>query len=241
MPLKHFTETALVCILAVACVVMAILTRLAPPFPQGFLPLVLLTTAGILYLAGLYPLLKRDRADNSFRFLHFVPAALPLAKLVGGAAVRYMPVLGSVAKTLGWGWLLLPVSIFFFLMVWFCLSVIRRRVPRLIALTLLFVPYAALAVLSERNPSWNPAIVAFLKPNSAPAIAQNGLNPGETWGERLEADLQRRRNDIPFHATSSSSSRPATLPHAGPGMDLLFLTMVGYVGTLHARAKKRIA
>lgn len=249
MPLKHFTETLLIALLAFVTVVMAILTRAVPSFPAGFLPLVLLTAAGLLYVGILYPLLKRDRADYPFRMLHFVPAALPFAKLIGGALARRFEFLAPAVKVLGWGWLLLPVALFFLFVIWFCLSVIRRRVPRLGILALLFVPYAAFAVMSESQPSWNKTLTAMLTPSSASPVmvAQQGgtrssvLRDGETWGQRLEADLQRRKNDIPVHASSSQSSRPTSLPHAGPGLDLLFLTMAGYAGTLHVRAKKRLA
>lgn len=246
MPLKHFTETLLIGLLAVVTVVMAILTRVVPSFPAGFLPLVLLTVAGLLYVAVLYPLLKRDRADYSFRVLHFVPAALPFLKLVGGALAQKIPALAPVAKVLGWGWMLLPVALFFLFVVWFCLSVIRRRVPRLAVLALLFVPFAALAVVSEQQPTWNKTLTAMLVPgngsSSSVMIAQNNkssvLKDGETWGERLEADLQKRRNNIVIRS-SSSSSMPSTLPHAGPGMDLAFFVITGYMGTLHVRARRR--
>ncbi len=247
MPLKHFTETLLIALLAVVTVVMAILTRAMPAFPVGFLPLVLLTVAGLLYVAVLYPLLKRDRADYPFRLLHFVPAALPFAKLVGGALALKAPFLLPAAKAIGWGWMLLPVALFFFLVVWFCLSVIRRRVPRLGILALLFVPYAALAVMSESQPAWNKTLTAMLIPSKNPVIvAQEGgnrssvLRNGETWGERLEKDLRDRKNNIVIRS-SSSSSMPTQLPHAGPGMDLFFLTIAGYAGTLHVRAKKRLS
>ncbi len=249
MPLKHFTETLLIALLAAVTVVMAILTRVVPSFPAGFLPLVLLTVAGLLYVAVLYPLLKRDRADYPFRLLHFVPAGLPFLKLVGGALAQKIPALAPAAKIVGWGWMLLPVALFFLFVVWFCLSVIRRRVPRMAVLALLFVPFAAFAVMSERQPSWNKTLTAMLVPgqgsSSSVMIAQNSkssvLKNGETWGQRLEADLQKRKNDILIHSSSSQSSRPTTLPHAGPGMDLLFFTVAGYAGTLHVRAKKRLA
>lgn len=244
MPLKHLTETILIVALAAVTVVMAILTRSVPAFPAGFLPLVFLTVAGLIYAAALYPLLKRDRADYPFRLLHFVPAALPFLKLIFSVIEMKMPYLADYGTFIGWGWLLLPVTAFFIAVVWFCLKVIRRRVPRLAFLAAIFVPFAALAVASETQPAWNQTIAKLWGKNPPIVVVQNGgsrssvLKQGQTWSQKLEEDLQNRRSSV---ATHSSVSSVPHLPQAGPGLDLIVFTGVGYLGTLHLRAKKRLA
>jgi peptidoglycan/LPS O-acetylase OafA/YrhL len=244
MPLKHFTETLLIVVLAVATLVFAILVRTAPPFPTGFVPLLLLFGAGLVYAAAFSPMLRRNRADYSFRLLHLAPAAIALIGIVFGLLKTSFPSVAPMVKVLSWGFFLPFVILFFALVVIFCLSVIRRRWPRLTALgvlLLLFVPLAAVSESSDWDEALGATVWGIALPGHPVAVLQNTgsgiLKPGETWGERLESDLAKRKQEMPMRASQSSS--PSHLPKAGPEMPFLFFVLAGYCVTLQVRAKRR--
>lgn len=251
MPLKHLTETVLVVALAVVILLMGVLVRSTPAFPAGFVPLLLLFGMGLLYAAALAPMLRRNRADYPFRLLHLVPAAMPIAVLLLAMLSRSYPGAMPLYSVLTWGFLLPMVALALVLLGWFCFGVLRRRGPRiaiLAALLALFVPFA---VLSERG-TWNDELTAMIwgvrvsssggmlaakTAKSTSSQKSSILAKGETWNDRLQADLAGRKSSMPSRVIENAP--PPHLPTAGPEAPFLLAGLAMYSGVLHARARKR--
>lgn len=246
MPLKHFTETVVIVALALVTVLAAILVRTVPPFPAGFVPLLLLFGAGLVYAAALSPMLRRNRADYPLRVLHLAPAAIALFALIFGFLGRSVPALLGTIGFLSFGFFLPLIIVVFVLIALFCLSVLRRRWPRLISLGVILALFVPFAIVSERGTwderfgatVWGIALpghtVAVLTPDGP--SGSGVLKDGETWGERLEKDLEKRKGDMPIR--SSQSSDPSHLPKSGPEMPFIFLAVAGYCAVLQKRAQK---
>ncbi|NOS67003.1 MAG: hypothetical protein HOO67_01395 [Candidatus Peribacteraceae bacterium] len=172
MPFKHFTETVLVVLLALATIVTGIAVSLLPPIPEGFVPWAIVFVAAIIYPAIFYPLLKSNRADYSFRALHFAPVGIALGWLLIQVAMLKEPRTEVAERIYTWGFGILPVAVVFVLLAVFCLQVIRRRIPRLAFLIVFLVPFAALAFATEQYTHWDNQIAAVLWNQPPLQIAQ---------------------------------------------------------------------
>lgn len=210
MPLKHFTETFLVVVLGAVIALTGLLTSTLPHLPDGALPWAVLFVLAVIYPLSLYSLFQRRRADNTFRNLHWFPAGillvwLALEGLVLGSSVEVSTVAGYA-----WGWTLVPVLVGFVFLVLFCLKVIRRRIPRLLFLGLILIPFAAAAFLSEQEGHWEKELAAVLWSGDIWQVDETGflasfINPREKnleesddemeedWRERLR--MQERREE----------------------------------------------
>ncbi|MDD4318909.1 MAG: hypothetical protein PHW10_01120 [Candidatus Peribacteraceae bacterium] len=250
MPLKHFTETLLVIALGIVAIVTGVLVSTLPALPQGALPWLIVLALGLAYPLSLYPLLKRNRADYSFRLLHFLPA---LAAIVWLALqlLQSVPGVSAFLSSFLFGWALPWVALSFLLLILFCLHVIRRRVPRITALLLLFVPFLLLSLYGEgawdgqerlqaslwRGHWWDLTSTVASSSSSMPGIVASS---GGKSGTVASAVISAGRSSRPV-LLASSSSKPPSLPSAGPGMDILLMTLGAlYMGTLHRRARKRM-
>lgn len=162
MPLKHFTETFLVVVLGAVIALTGLLTATLPHLPEGALPWVVLFTLTLVYPLVLLPMFRLRRADTFFRNLHWYPALILLVWLAL-EGLRYERLLKpDITMFYTWGWTLAAVALGFLLIVYFCLQVIRRRVPRIAFLALILVPFTAVALLSERTGKWDQDLAAVL-------------------------------------------------------------------------------
>ncbi len=162
MPLKHFTETILIVLLAVITVLTGVLVSTLPHIPDGFLPWVGVFLGAVIFPALVYPLLKNNRADYSFRALHFAPVTIALVWMFIEIALLKEPRLQSLYRIYTWGWTAPAVVVTFVLLMAFCLQVLRRRVPRILFLTLLLVPFLVVAYASENYTHWNTQLASML-------------------------------------------------------------------------------
>src|SRR3989344_3801783 len=106
MPLKHFTETFLVVVLAAAMALTGLLIATLPPLPEGALPWGVLFVISIIYPLSLYGLFQNRSADNFFRNLHWFPALMLLGWLsLQGLLLTDASRAGTVALY-SWGWTL---------------------------------------------------------------------------------------------------------------------------------------
>jgi hypothetical protein len=151
MPLKHFTETLLILVLGVAMVVTGILVSTLPLLPEGLLPALILLGITLLYPIALYPLFRSNRADYPFRVLHFIPAFIVGGWLLLQGIAYFLPGLQFLTTGYVWGWTLAPVLIGFFLLMLFCLSVLRRWVARLVLLSVLLLLFVATGIGSSMS------------------------------------------------------------------------------------------
>ncbi|MBT4119365.1 MAG: hypothetical protein HOG89_00050 [Candidatus Peribacter sp.] len=210
MPLKHFTETFLVVVLGAVIALTGLLTATLPNLPDGALPWAVLFILSVVYPLSLYSLFQRRRADNTFRNLHWFPAGMLLVWLMLQGAVLGSTVEVENIAMYSWGWTLAPVLLGFVLLVLFCLKVIRRRLPRLVFLGLILIPFAAAAFLSEQEGQWEQELASvmwsgdFWKVDEtgflASFIDEEGKNLEESddemeedWRERLR--MQERREE----------------------------------------------
>lgn len=162
MPLKHFTETFLVVLLGAIIALTGLLTASLPHLPEGALPWVVLFALTLVYPLVLLPMFRLRRADTFFRNLHWFPALMLLVWLAL-EGLRYEGLLQNGAIMIAtWGWSLVGVAIGFLLLVYYCLQVIRRRVPRIAFLALILIPFTAVAFLSERTGKWDQDLAAVL-------------------------------------------------------------------------------
>ena len=189
MPLKHFTETFLIVLLAAVTVLTGLLIATLPNIPEGALPWAALFVLSIIYPLSLYSLFQKRRADNFFRNLHWLPAIILLLWML----VQGLSIAGAVDSSdtqyYAWGWTIGPVAIAFVLFVLFCLKVIRRRLVRLFFLALIFVPFAAAAIVSEREGNWEQELASILWEGDVWQLDESGLLA--SWvdlGERGEGD-----------------------------------------------------
>lgn len=203
MPLKHAIETRLVVALAAVVLLTGFLLSTLPPFPQAVIPWCILLVATVAYPVLLYPLFKRDRADNTFRLLHWFPAAMVVLWMVLELMRTYAEPTAPAATALRWGWML-PVIVFgLAALILFCLHVIRRREKRVLLILLLLLPFAALAAASERGLRLERIVAnALWNAEPAPLVADvpddRNLDPStdpreEKWRESLRAVERRER------------------------------------------------
>ncbi len=192
MPLKHLTETILVVLLAFVTIVTGVIVSTLPHIPDGFFPWVGIFVATVLYPALLYPILKSNRADYSFRALHFAPVTIVLGWMFIEIALLKEARLDVLHQIYTWGWSAPGVAITFLLLVIFCLQVIRRRVPRLLFLVLLFTPFLASAYASERYTHWDRQLAALLwQTDDTGLIAQQ---PGGAMSSMLSQSSKGEKN-----------------------------------------------
>ncbi len=225
MPLKHFTETFLVVTLGVAIALTGLLVSTLPPLPDSALPWAVLFVLSIIYPISLQSLFQRRRADNFFRNLHWLPAAI----LFGWLILQVIAITTSLTYEkmwfYTWGFALVPVLLGFILLVSFCLKVIRRRVPRLTFLALVLVPFTALALFSEQGGDFEKELAAVLwqadfwtveetkfltawmdtKTQSGKNVEVSSDPSEEKWREQLRQQ-QEREKEIAMRASSDSSS-----------------------------------
>lgn len=259
MPLKHLTETILVVTLALVCVCTGVLLSALPPLPQGVLPWLLIFVLSLIYPLALYPLLKNNRAEYSFRTLHFLPAVLVALWLALELLGLRFPLVRYLTMFYVFGGALFGVTVSFLLLALFCVGVIRRRAPRLMFLVGLFVVFAIASLWSEGSFHGREALTAALWRGSwwdvtRPRIAQVASSSAALSSRRSIAFFQpassqvgalsgvlvsSRRSQPPI--LRSSSSRPSHLPSAGPEVDGLLVTLGAFYGaTLHWRAQRRV-
>jgi len=187
MPLKHATETLFVFLLGLVIVLTGFFVANLPLLPEGIWAWSLLFVLTLIYPLALSPLFRRDRADYSFRLLHWVPMAMLLLWFALQSLALYVPSVEPVVRFYTWGWTFSGVLIGFVLVLSFCLHVIRRRVPRTALLLAAFVPFTALGVMSEvGNNTWNEQITETLWSGGLYTMFQSG---GVLMGLTGQGDL----------------------------------------------------
>lgn len=243
MPLKHLTETILVAALGAVLILTGILLPTLPSLPEGILPWMLLFFLTLLYPLALYPLFKRNRADNAFRLLHFLPAALAVIWLVLQILLARVPTVAPLLHGFLFAWTLPGVAVSFLFIVIFVLRVIRRRVPRLTFLALLFLPFVLLSTLGEAAFDGQKRIAAVLWQGNwwditGARSSRSSLSSRSASSRPVIASSRGR--PVPYLAQSSSSSRPKRLPSAGPELPLLAGSVLALsLGRMQGRAVRR--
>lgn len=228
MPLKHFTETALVILLGIMLLLAGVAIDTLPLLPEGALPWAIAFAVSIFYALALYPMLRRNRAEYSFRLLHFLPAVMLVLWLVIQLLALREPRALIAHHWYTWGFGILAVTAGMLLLIAFCLNVIRRRVPRVATLLVLLLPFTAFAFVSERSLHmderlshivwqgdwWNVvgsgAFLALVPPEES--VNGQNLDPSnnpqeESWRSRLRALEERRRQIAAERSAQSSLSR----------------------------------
>jgi len=230
MPLKHATETVLVFVLALVIAIFGVLAATLPPLPQGGLPWVVLVAIAVLYPLSLTHLFKKNRADYAFRWLHWFPVLILLLWLIIEIVAKVYEPARMAQSYYQWGWTFGLVAIGILGIAIFCLRVIRRRLPRLLLLLAVFVPFAVLAFAGEGNRNWNGVLASALWDASLWNDIQQGISgtgsvevafdrkepknlstsenlAEEAWRERLR-EFERRRQEIAQKANEEKPAEP---------------------------------
>ena len=226
MPLKHATETVLVFVLGLVIAIFGVLTATLPPLPQGGLPWVVLLAIAVLYPLSLTHLFKKNRADYAFRWLHWFPVLILILWLIIEIIAKVYEPARTVQSYYQWGWSFGFVSIGVLGIMIFCLRVIRRRLPRIILLLVVFVPFAVLAFAGEGKRNWNGVLASALWDASLWSDIQQGISgtgsvevafdnkepknlsssadpAEEAWRERLR-EFEKRRQEIAMQANDDT-------------------------------------
>ncbi|MBT3293173.1 hypothetical protein HN512_05085 [Candidatus Peregrinibacteria bacterium] len=161
MPLKHTTETLLIFVLAVSIIVTGMLLQTLQDVPNGIIPWAVIFVIACLYPLSLSRLFRRNRADKSFRLLHWFPAAMLGVWLVLQGIAYLLPSLFVVLDWFVWGWSLPAVTIGFLFIIAFVFKVIRRWSSRLALLLVAFIPFAVGSVANEYF-DWSPQMASLL-------------------------------------------------------------------------------
>lgn len=203
MPLKHGHETRLIFQLGILFVLAGVILSLLPALPVGIAPWAIAFIIAVAYPVILHPTLKRNRADTSFRKLHWLPAFLLLVWLILQGVLLVLPVIAPVLDWFSWAWSIIAITVGFFLLVLFCLKVIRQRARRILILALIFVLYATAGLLSEQPQfTFNQSLTALLWDNPI----------WESFGMQGTGDLVAQEN-------GSSSSISSDTRNLAPSSD----------------------
>ncbi len=264
MPLKHNTETLLVFFLGLAIVATAVVCVFLPPVTVTVWPWIAAFILALAYPVALYPLFRERRVDRPFRLLHFAPALLLVLWLVADLIAGWRASFGPAQDWLTWNGMVVPVAILIALIALFCLSVIRQRASRIALLAVLLAALAVFGFLNERN-RWDRQLATTLWGQSGSLILAGDPEPEpDTPEARWRAQLRRMeersraiRNGetssitnastssrssilIAAGASSSTSSVPPDLTHAGPVLNtLVLLTMSGYCTAVQRKTMRR--
>lgn len=230
MPLKHTTETVLVFLLGAVLLVTGVVLHFLPPLPGGLYWWALAFVCALLYPLLVYPTLRTNRADYSFRALHFLPAGFLLLWLLGELGSEWLSGMSGFGMMLAWGLGLVPVTIGMALLALYCIDVIRQRSTRIPLLLLLFVPFALLGASTEWQ-GWlkGGSIIASTthSSSSASSVTVANLNPSQNPGENqwrgVLRMMQRREQRLqelqdPFNDSSAASSLLAMQSSSAPVM-----------------------
>jgi len=161
MPLKHPTETFCVFLLGVVTIVAGVAVNTLPSLPEGAVAWGGALLLAVGYALLLHPLLTVNRADYSFRALHFLPLLMLLVWLFLQVGVSYDVRVAPLLSWYTWGWTLPAVATGFVLLALFCIRVIRCWVFRCGMLLVLFVSFAGVAVMNE-GVEWSGTMASVL-------------------------------------------------------------------------------
>jgi len=176
MPLKHATETFLVFLLGVAIALAGLFTSTLPDLPDGAFPWAILLALTILYPLLFTRLFRRNRADYAFRWLHWFPVLIVALWMVLQIGSSTYESLEKASQLYTWGWSLPVVGVGIVAVAIFCLNVIRRRVPRITLLLVIFVPFVAVAIMSQRQYHWEGELASVLWEGEWLVQLQNGIS-----------------------------------------------------------------
>lgn len=150
VPLKHRTESAFIVVLGCMMCIFGFLTSLLPLLSDGGLRAWSIVFAcAVFYPILLRSTLRTNRADYEFRALHWFPALIVLLWLVLELSIPYFAPLEYLRLGFFFLWSLPLVILGVALLVIFSLHVIRRRVSRVVSLTLTLLLFFALSVSAE--------------------------------------------------------------------------------------------
>lgn len=137
-------------LLGIAICLFGFLTSLLPSIESGGLrPWSIVFVCAVFYPLLLRRTLRTNRADYEFRALHWFPALIVLLWLLLELSVPYATSLSYLKLGFFFLWSLPLVILGIALLVIFSLHVIRRRVPRIVSLSLLLCLFVGVALTVE--------------------------------------------------------------------------------------------
>lgn len=233
---------------------------LLPALPEGFFPWAMVTALFVIYPLLLRRVFKTNRADYEFRLLHWFPAGILflwflLAIFDADVQAAHILFLGFFIL---WSLPLVILGIFFLLL--FSIHVIRRRVVRIVSLSVLLLVFAVAGASSDVT-GLNARLSAAMFPsgihfplalNDAFRSARFLVNGGPDVVGFGSVDTSSSSAGHRGRSASSVASlppalrserKPEHLAKSGPeDFFLIGATLVAlYAGVLHFRIKRRDA
>ncbi len=248
MPLKHRTETGLVVLLGAVIVFTGILLAWIPPFPEGALAWTMILFATLIYPLLFASFLKRNRAEYEFRRLHLFPFFMALLwGIAQGISLLFGAPWGMVFTILTFLWSFPLVALGMLLLLWFCLTVVRRASVRAALLSGMFGCFLVFALFSHLL-DWNSVLRGNIFDDTF--LTENVLTSFFSGEMSYESGsvIIGSTDGISSLASSSSDTGnprpprgdvvpPPKLPRSGGEIAFLVLTMGGlYCGVLQKRA-----
>lgn len=229
MPLRHSTETALILLLGLVIVCTGFLIATLPPVPEGIVAWAILMALAIAYPILLMPLFQARRADTPLRTMHWFPAFMLLLwfgiEVVALSLPRFAVVQGAYTTV----WTLPAVALGILILLLYCLNVIRRRVPRIATLLLMFACYAVLGVSSMRGGGFETQVASLLwdqewwqilgtrstltgsgQKKSLEDIAASADSSEERWRRKLRASERRNEREAKRRSNAESSDQASS-------------------------------
>jgi hypothetical protein len=215
MPLKHTTESTLILVLALVTAATGLLGSTLPPLPEGGMPWAILVALVVLYPLALTPLFKARRADTALRWMHWFPVLMLLLWFVIEATALYEVSTARLQTYYSVAWMLPAVVVGFFMLMTYCLRVMRRRTQRVSLLLCVLVLFAALGIASARGKQWEGALAVALwrgdwwqifgtgaaipaqyatvadRTPSAPILEKSSDASEEEWRQKMRASERR--------------------------------------------------
>lgn len=240
MPLKHSTETTLVAVLGVAMVLTGIVIAVLSLIASPWLLWIAAFFISLAYPLILYPHFRERRADYEFRLLHFAPALFLLVWLVLTVLAGALPFALFLRGILALWWALPLVLVGFLALAWFSLHVIRQWPKRIATLLAIFIPFAILGVFGDRL-EWNRQLAALIDSNTG----SGSVSSGPIAANSAKSGVSIMSRGMSRSSSSSVSSKPPHLPHAGPE-DFAFFALIVPAATsaavqLRAMRRNRLA
>lgn len=243
MPLKHLTETILLVALAVIVILTGVIVSVLPPLQDALPFAIILFAVTLAYPLAFSRLFRTSRADYTLRMLHFAPMAIVALWVLFEWLALQVPSAAFLGRWFTWGHTAGPVLFVLLLIAGFCIQVLRRRVPRLSALSVFAAAFVVFVFLSQSR-GWGPELAAIVGGRSPAASSSSTVAGGNASSASLafasSVRLASSLSSRPLLASSSSS--PSRLPTSGLGAEgIATLCMAAWCGMVHRRARRRMA
>lgn len=210
MPLKHYTESAYLFVLALVICISGIVIALLPPLPLG-----LKYWGAGFAITVLYPLVLRhtfraNRADYEFRLMHWFPAGMFALWILLQLTDSYMKILHILNLGFFYLWSLPLVMLGLFFIGIFAVHVLRRQKQRILTMSIIAALFLATSVSAETL-NINSELSRAVFPRADEQKPMTFAKVYDTAWERVGFIVARQKRFWRIGSTSGTLGRPGTV------------------------------